>query len=595
MDKLRLLTAFSIVGILALGSPGFAQGEQGGLGGGGFGGGGFGGAAGQGGRQQELYDRSTRAIEQAIRRYITNEPIRNILTPEGFSEWPLDLKIGQVVIAEASSDAFDPMLEIADAKEVVLASNDDRYPGDQRPLLLWRCDRDGAYSIRARSFRDKAGGQFFIRFNIYDSMDVTPGAESTMDVDNEKVLVRTQMKAGQVLRLSTTRVDEKHVWASIGQTISPIGLPDIDLAYPLRNVVRDAIVAPVDGDYYTLLIPMGAGKLEVGAMAVPTVPLTRTSDVATAKSKINSPSLWSLSVKKGEVIEVAAPDIYYNSTIIVSERPDVSKNDLTKPEQNPFFPKTKKQEDEKGPALTQLPGRARDGRVFVFAAHRDADVWIATNGLGKEGDFTLTVKPAAMIYEKQNAHRLIIAKTDYWYFDAVAGEVMTFNSTAAQFAQHITLLGPDFGAISNAQAAPDQTKIPRDLIVSKSGRYMFAVSAIGDGGGGDYTLTRETFQPKAFSKSAPAQGEMKDSGVQVLKFTAKPDEPLLVRWNSNSWNYSINIRNDQGENVNLPMTQVDVNNKYGILKVQEPTTFLIVLKSTGPPSRYVITLSDLPK
>ncbi|MEQ1936304.1 MAG: hypothetical protein ABL962_20810, partial [Fimbriimonadaceae bacterium] len=89
-------------------------------GGGGFGGGagafqGGQGGRGQGNRQQE-YDRSTQAIENRINSYLTTEEIKNILTPGEYSEWPMKLKAGQVVIAEARSDAFDPALEVVQLK-----------------------------------------------------------------------------------------------------------------------------------------------------------------------------------------------------------------------------------------------------------------------------------------------------------------------------------------------------------------------------------------------------------------------------------------------------------------------------------------------
>jgi hypothetical protein len=185
--------------------------------------------------------------------------------------------------------------------------------------------------------------------------------------------------------------------------------------------------------------------------------------------------------------------------------------------------------------------------------------------------------------------------TDYWFFDVSAGEVMAINSSSYRFAQRINLLGPDFEVEDMGQAAPDQSDVPLSFIADKAGRYLIAISCIGDGGSGDYTLTRQSIQPKDFGTSSPAQGEVKDGAVQVLKFSAGPDEPLLMRWNSSSWNYTVTIRNDRGDGISLPLTQVDANNRFGILKVDEPTTYLIVLKSTGPPSRYAITLSGLPK
>src|ERR1700722_3148256 len=104
----------------------------------------------QGGQNNDLRDAGgrIRAIEDLLSRYLNGDEIRSVLSPGEFSSFPLNLKAGEIVVSEARSDAFDPALEIVDDKNKVVAYNDDRYPGDQRPLLFWRCDHDGAYALR---------------------------------------------------------------------------------------------------------------------------------------------------------------------------------------------------------------------------------------------------------------------------------------------------------------------------------------------------------------------------------------------------------------------------------------------------------------
>src|SRR5260370_128290 len=82
------------------------------------------------------------------------------LPPGEYCEWILKLKPGQIVFAEAHSEAFDAALEIVGEDKKVLASNDDRFPGDQSPLLCWRCEKEGSYALHVRCFHDKSGGQF---------------------------------------------------------------------------------------------------------------------------------------------------------------------------------------------------------------------------------------------------------------------------------------------------------------------------------------------------------------------------------------------------------------------------------------------------
>ncbi len=568
--------------------------------------GGQGGQAGQGGRQAE-YDRSVRAITTAIDSYSLGEEIKNILTPGEYSEWTLDLKAGQVVVGEARSEAFDPALEIVDVKGKVLASNDDRYPGDQRPLLVWRCEAAGTYMIRTRSFRDKAGGQFLIKFNMYHSMDLVGDqmTEKDFPVDGQFLfLFRIPMKAGQVKIISVERPTRNHMGATLRQQISPIGLPNVDLVGQIVPIGADpnaharginVIMAPVDGDYYIFSDAWGAnpGKLRAAARDLVPAPLS-----GQAKAATDTPALWSVSAKAGDFIEISAPELHVASRLEVTEEPDLSKFKMDKPETNPFFPRLKNAEDEKGPAFVEMAGRANDPRVKVILVKRDTKLWIASNGAGPDkSQYTLNIRPAAKPFEPEKVleGKLRIGNTDYWAFNAQVGDVMTFNSKAAGFAEEVRLHGPDIDPIWGNSATVDQVSVDWNLIVRKPGRYLVAISCRGDGGGGAYTLSRKEFGATEFSKAKPATGTISNLQVQIWKFTAKPGEPLYIHWKSAGRSYSTDILDEKGESQGMTLTAIDPENQYGILIVDKPRTYLIVLIGNGEKSTYSITLRDLPR
>ncbi|HWP30243.1 MAG TPA: hypothetical protein VNK96_00740 [Fimbriimonadales bacterium] len=557
------------------------------------------GAGGGGGILQEVYEQSANKIEERLRLYLTGNEIKNLLTPGEYSEWKMTMKEGQVVIAEARSDAFDPILEVVDAGGKVLATNDDRYPGDQRPLLLWRCEKEGNYALRARCFNDKFGGQFFLRFKIYDSisLDSEKMVEAKIETSTP-FLFRISMKRGQIKKFLFEMPDNTYTFPSISFVISPTGLPDINLAQPLRPVIGDAIVAPVDGDYYMLAQVYTVNKtIRVGTKELIPTKLSRKDGTITTVSQSNVPVIWSLPVKAGEFLEVSLPELDWSSRLVVMEQPDFSKYDLKNPESNPFFPKTKQEGETQTKAFITLPARARDSRFSVFLMKRDANLWIASNAYSAERkEFTLYIKPAAkdFIANTNLESKLIIGKTDYWSFEANMGDVMTFSSTADAFAEKAIVYDPDLREIWSAEAPPDQTWLRGNIVFKKPGRYLLAISSIGNGGGGRYTVFREVFHAKEFKKGAPAQGRLEGNQVHVWKFTAKPDEPLLVRWKSSNWMYAYSIHDEMGETTNLPLLFIDEKNKYGILKVEKPKTFIIVMSALKEPIEYFIELNDLP-
>lgn len=578
--------------------------------GGGFGGGGFGGQG--GGNLQESYDRSVSAIERAIGNYLDGKEIKNILTPGEFSEWPLNLKAGQVVLAEARSDAFDPALEVVDGqgegKFNVLATNDDRYPGDQRPLLLWRCTKDGAYGLRARCFRDKSGGQFMLRMRIYESMDLGEGKPVERDFDrNGQFLIRVPMKAGQIKTLEFGGADwNKYASVRFQQVISPLGLPDIGLASRLRNNLMNSVVAPVNGDYYVLAscYVQAAKTVRVAVRDVVPAKLVRQNGTASGSAPTKVSAVWVLSVKKGDVLEASTPDLSIGAFLEIAEAPNFAGYDVKKPETNPFFPKAKNQDasdDDPSPATEQpalsiLSARARDTRYAIFVAKRDAEVWVSSNGAGADGkSFTMRIEPAAKEFpaQKDVSGQLLVGSTDYWYVDAQAGDVMQFSYEGAGFAESIEMLGPSLEAMVRREAGAAPARRTWDLVIQKPGRYLVSVGSIGGGGGGSYTLKRNVIAAREFKKGEPAKGSFATGDIEVWKFSVKANDPLLIHWQGTSI-LGFEFCDEKGAPATLPRQPVDVTHMYGILKLDKPKTFLIVLTKGPVKLPYMIELLDLP-
>jgi hypothetical protein len=118
---------------------------------------------------------------------------------------------------------------------------------------------------------------------------------------------------------------------------------------------------------------------------------------------------------------------------------------------------------------------------------------------------------------------------------------------------------------------------------------------LGDGGAGDYTIRRTVFPPREFGKASPAQGEMTDTNMQVWRFTVKAGEPLLMRWKSTSWNYSIEAFDPQGNPMGLPLQTIDHGTQVAVIPAQETRTYMLVITPRTPGAKYSIELLDLPR
>jgi hypothetical protein len=127
----------------------------------------------------------------------------------------------------------------------------------------------------------------------------------------------------------------------------------------------------------------------------------------------------------------------------------------------------------------------------------------------------------------------------------------------------------------------DQTSDTWRMIVQKPGRYLVQVSCLGDGGGGEYSLSRKVLHAKEFGVNVPAKGEIGNGEIQIWKFSATPGNPLFVKWNSTNWSYDVAVYDDKGQPSGFQREKLDDQHQLGILSVSQPRTFIIVLTGTA--------------
>lgn len=547
-------------------------------------------------------DGSAQTIEGMIRRYLNGPEEDTIVTPGDPVEYPVAMKAGQVVIGEARSDAFDPALQIVDAEGKELEANDDRYPGDQRPLLFWRAPADGTYKVRVRSFRDREGGKTYVRLKTYDVVDLSPEGIVEQEVDTTRpFLARIPMRKGQI---KEERIESQGQGNGMAidyvATIAPGGLPDIGLGLRLQPALY-AHVAPVSGDYYVVHTVGGRRanreKVRLGTREIVPKRLAREGASGTLKVSNLMPAVTEIAVRKGEFLQIAAPETWIQSPLIVAEHPALDTFDLGKPETNPFHPNVARKAEPEGPAYDVLPGRTGDPRLINLRARRDTTLWVTTRGSGQNTEFSLVVRPAArdLVEGKNHVSKLRIAEYDHWAFDAKPGDVMNFSIVATPFREVSVVRDPDLEEIRHEEMALDQIADTWRMIVQKPGRYWITVSSLGDGGSGEYSISRRGYAPREFSKGSPAKGEISNGEVQVWRFTAQPNDPLFVRWKSTNWRFEVAIYDAAGRPAGFQRERISPNEEVGILTTSEPRTYIVVLTGTGEKAGYSIDLAAIPK
>jgi hypothetical protein len=87
---------------------------------------------------------------------------RDIPTGQGgfARDYLIQLKTGDQIVIDLSSDVFDPMVVLMTKEGNPIAENDDGPDGTSNALLFTRIIKPGNYVIRVRSFGETAGGPF---------------------------------------------------------------------------------------------------------------------------------------------------------------------------------------------------------------------------------------------------------------------------------------------------------------------------------------------------------------------------------------------------------------------------------------------------
>lgn len=578
-----------------------AQGGGGAPGVGFGGGGGFqGGQGGRGGQDGAI--RNGQRLDEQIGRYLTGPEHEHILTPGDFTDWPLKLEEGQVVVAEASSIAFDPALEIVDSKGKVLASNDDRYPGDQRPLLLWRCPAKGEYSLHGRCFRDKSGGQYRLRFSVYDTIDASTSVASEKKFSGElPVLIRAAMKRGQIFEgVNLQQEAPDRVFLRFDTAIAPCGLPDLDLLRPFQPTLGDtSLLAVADGDYYFLgsSEPIkGTSKVQLvehKTMAVK--PESRAKSDAPPKSSVD---IWTFSAKAGELLQVRTPELTPYSRSTIEPQPEMPEAPKKPDDWSAFYPEVPDPKKDRSPAFTPLRGRDRDLRMTNFKVNKDTTFWVVNRPLRQgETNYSLQIVPLAKPIADGTGTRgnLRIGDAEFWSFDGQVGDVVVLDTQCKDFYSRVRFMDPDLRDLAQLVPQVDGDRASATMILRKAGTNLMEVSCNGEGGSGGYTLTRKLVPPKVFDVTKPAAGELDGNKVQVWKFVAKPGEPLLVKWDVSNPSVRLRALDEAGNNVNIPLQRVNDLKWYGVLTVDKERTFIVVVEGPGTKASYSMTLSALAK
>lgn len=500
-----MIAAVSAILALAL----VPQGGQGGAGagglGGGFGGGGLGGGGFGGGRGGQV------GIEPG-----EEQTFNHILTPGDKTEWPFKVKAGEVLILKASSDSFDPAIEVVDSAGKKIAENDDVEDGQQNALVLVHFEKEGEYKAHVKNYRSTSGGRYEFKVRRFITKTLTAGEPLKATSPDGVVFLRVMAPKGSLVTLTN---EEGNSFTGL---TGPDGKPHAWLP-TYGGAIAGTFPVDSDGGYYvtTRVKPptdtAQAGRADPETTLTANVAETRPVQQGGQQSvEVKNPSIdvWTFTAKAGDFIKFTAASETGPMDLYIQRMPIIPGE--SKPAFGFVAGDSKRQMHRniaffKDGVYKLYVDPGTESTAYSFSALQAWKPWDGVSDLG--GD-------------------LVIGETVFYGFDAKPGHMVRLAGEAKTFDLFYSIYNADMDSTLAADDVSFMNLNPQGTVsLPAGGRHYLAVSCFGGGGGGPYRFDATEMRPSALAIGESREASLNTplEGLWTVKLDSGKTYGLRVR------------------------------------------------------------------
>lgn len=219
-----------------------------------------------------------------------------ILTPGQVAEWDLKLEPNEYIVARASSQVFDPVIQIRDKDGKVLKENDDVELGEQDAVVSDFFPKGFEGKVIVKCFKEAAGGPFQLNLRRSKGVLMQPGRKTSFpEFDDRGGLAIFDMKKGSQVFVSAM--------GSSVPLIQPDGYSNL---YPgVKTTVTNysPYTAKMDGYHGIFVGGPDQGAMRVLAPAVKALTLNSSSQHVLSATSVDT---FPVNLVEGQVITIQA-------------------------------------------------------------------------------------------------------------------------------------------------------------------------------------------------------------------------------------------------------------------------------------------------
>lgn len=495
------------------------QGGQGGQGGGGFQQGGGGGFGSMGGRQGNLG-----------RDMGSEQTLSHILTQGDKTEWPFKCKAGEVLILRASSETFDPGVELRDSEGKLIGENDDEAEGMQNARLLVYIEKDGEYKAHVKNYRNAGGGRYDFAIRRFMTQTVTTDAPLTLTPNKEnEYYLRILAPKGKLVSLHNNQ----------GDFSRPIDSDGNDT--PWRAVFNSELINVFDAKkdaYYCRATAYPSKDFPAVIRAV----VATDYEVELNKPRTTEPTdvgihVWKFKVKAGDFLQVHAKGSRAYPT---------------------YFPPAIGNVAEGGIGFKIVNATQKWADLVPVMFTKSGDVEILVPPADAHRGYTFTLSNAWKPWDGVEAIKsdLAIGSTVYYAFDAKPGYISRLQASAKTFDLIYRLFDAQLNQISAIDDdGENNMNASTTISLAKGGRHYIAISCFGSGGGGPYEVASTPMKPTALKIGAVVEATLSSPLDGLWSLQVDQPQTLMLRLKTNGLG-TTTMLNPDGEPVPMQVIRV---------------------------------------
>lgn len=476
-------------------------------------------------------------------------------------DWKFDVKEGEVLIAEASSETFDASIRLYDEGGKLIKENDDRVEGDQSPLVIHRFSKAQKVRLNVGSFKNASGGRFEFRYRLMKSVLAAPGKQSNSAEWIAKAFqdgAKSLLVCFKATKGKTYAIDSPYGLAADGRRVEqysrqffgPSGVAKSDYKLITTYAAPRTFTALAEGDYFTeMQIYPHMVKVETRVQEVPTI---AREQVGTTKYSLEAGQ--QIIVKfPVEFAKLLSTEVKKSGTIIDY----LTGPEITKERENLGFGS---QGSDWGSSETFTWFRPKYGSeqvVRAFYENGDATL-VLTNASDQKSEVELTNRLHTKVFSDATniSENLGLGDCELYDYTSLKNDMMRLRCRAEGFRLVVEIFNYR-GQVLN-QFVDTTTNAPGDdLYFPNADRYFFRVSCVGNGGSGTYTLRRDPISTLgiAINEKAAITLDGKSFGIYSVELEANKRYTLRAEYPGGYANFM--IMSEDGQVLPVQLNQFD--------------------------------------